>query len=106
MTDQDIQALYLSAEQRWMQGWLAGPTIEGTPLHRGDLAPEVDVLDEDGGTVSLAAVWADQPGLVLLWRHLGCGCGLERGERLKEEHQAYVEAGLNVVIVAPADLSG
>jgi len=104
VADQDIQALYLSAEQRWMQGWLAGPTIEGTPLHRGDRAPDVDVVDERGASVSLASVWESQPALVLLWRHLGCGCGLERGERLKEEHQAYVDSGLEVVIVAPADL--
>ncbi|MGH8871611.1 MAG: redoxin domain-containing protein [Acidimicrobiia bacterium] len=103
MTDRDIQALYLSAEQRWMQGWLAGPTLEGNPLRRGDSAPDVEVLDEEGTRVSLASVWGERPGLVLLWRHLGCGCGLERAERLKEEYQGYVDSGLNVVIVAPGD---
>ncbi len=103
MTDRDIQALYLSAEQRWMQGWLAGPTIEGNPLHRGDLAPAVDLLDEKGELVSLSSMWDGQPSLVLLWRHLGCGCGVERSERLIEEYQEYVDAGLNVVIVAPGE---
>jgi peroxiredoxin len=104
VTDRDIQALYLSAEQRWMQGWLAGPTLEGQPLRRGDQAPDVEVLDELGVSVSLASVWDGRPGLVLLWRHLGCGCGLERGDRLKEEYQGYLDSGLNVVVVAPADL--
>jgi peroxiredoxin len=104
MTDRDIQALYLSAEQRWMQGWLQGPTLEGNPLRRGDKAPDVELFDEDGGPVSLASVWRDRPGLVLLWRHLGCGCGLERAHRLEKEHADYDEAGLEVVIVAPGDL--
>jgi peroxiredoxin len=104
MTDGDLQALYLSAEQRWMQGWLAGPTLEGTPLRRGDKAPGVDVVDADGNEISLATVWAEQPALVLLWRHLGCGCGTERAERLREEYRDYSEAGLNVVIVAPAEV--
>lgn len=103
MTDRDIDALYLSAEQRWIQGWLAGPTIEGSPLRRSEPAPDVEVLDEDGTTMPLAAVWAERPGLVLLWRHLGCGCGLERAERLKEEYRLYLDAGLAVAIVAPGD---
>ena len=102
--DPDLEALYLSAEQRWMQGWMAGPTLEGSPLHRGDRAPEVEVMDSDGHPISLATVWAQQPALVLLWRHLGCGCGMERAQRLKEEHDAYVGSGLNVVIVAPAEV--
>ncbi len=100
MTDRDIQALYLSAEQRWMQGWLAGPTIEGTPLRRGDRAPDVEVFATDGSTVRLSSLWTDAPALVLLWRHLGCGCGLERAQRLIEEYQGYAYSGLNVVIVA------
>jgi peroxiredoxin len=104
MTDDDLQALYMSAEQRWMQGWLAGPTLEGSPLRRGNKAPDVPVTDAEGNTVPLATVWAERPALVLLWRHLGCGCGMERAERLKEEHPGYAGAGLNVVIVAPAEV--
>ena len=86
-----------------MRGWLEGPTLEPNPMRRGDVAPNVDVLDEDGVPMSLASVWKDGPALVLLWRHLGCGCGLERAERLKGEHEAYAAAGLNVAIVAPGD---
>jgi peroxiredoxin len=103
MTDKDIQALYVSAEQRWLQGWLDGPILEGNPLRRGAVAPDVDVLDADGGSVPLSSLWGDGPGLVLLWRHLGCGCGLERAERLKGEYQGYLDAGLTPAIVAPGD---
>lgn len=103
MSDNDIQALYLSAESRWMSGWLEGPTVEGKPLRRGDFAPDVELQDLDGLPTRLSTVWADGPGLVLLWRHLGCGCGVERAERLNEEHRSYVDSGLEVVIVAPGD---
>jgi peroxiredoxin len=103
MDDRDLQALYLSAEQRWMRGWVDGPTLEANPLRRGSEAPDVEVLDEGGEPIGLATLWRDSPGLVLLWRHLGCGCGLERAERLKDEHSSYLEAGLNVAIVAPGE---
>jgi peroxiredoxin len=103
MTERDIQALYLSAEQRWMQHWLTGPTIEGSPLRRGDPGPDVVVLDLDGSEVSLGSTWDGAPALVLLWRHLGCGCGQERARRLKEEIDEYQRAGINVVIVAPGE---
>ena len=68
MTDGDIQALYLSAEQRWMQGWVAGPTLEGNPLRRGDKAPDVEVVDAEGNAIWLASAWAQQPALVLIPR--------------------------------------
>ncbi len=87
-----------------MQGWVAGPTLEGNPLRRGDKAPDVEVVDADGNAIWLASAWAQQPALVLLWRHLGCGCGMERAERLREEHVDYAESGLNVVIVAPGEV--
>lgn len=93
----------MSAEQRWRDRWVEGPTIAGTPLRRGDRAPSVDVIAEDGDTVDLSTTWADGPALVMLWRHLGCGCGLDRNGRLQEELPGYREAGLNVVVCAPAD---
>jgi peroxiredoxin len=103
MNDRDFQALYLSAERRWMQGWLDGPSLDARPMRRGDLAPSVEVLDTDGAPVSLDSIWREQPGLVLLWRHLGCGCGLERAERLTTEYREYIDSGLNVAIVAPGE---
>lgn len=103
MTDRDTQALLLSAERRWMDHWLEGPSIEGRPLRRGDAAPDLDLLDTDGAPVALSSSWSDAPALVLLWRHLGCGCGMERAKRLVDEIPSYQEAGLNVVIAAPGD---
>ena len=103
MTDSDLRALYMSAEQRWMDRWVEGPSIEGRPLRRGDRAPDVEVTGEDGKVMSLSDAWADSVALVMLWRHLGCGCGLDRTGRLQEELPAYREAGLNVVICAPAE---
>jgi len=102
MTD-DIRALYMSAEQRWRDRWVEGPTIEGSPLRRGDHAPGVEVVTEEGETIDLSRAWADGPALVMLWRHLGCGCGLDRNGRLQAELPDYREAGLNVVVCAPAD---
>jgi peroxiredoxin len=103
MTDRDMLALTLSAENRWMQGWLAGPTIEGRPLRRGDMAPSVEVLDVGGAPIALETWWQERPALVLLWRHLGCGCGTERAQRLQDEYQGYLDSGLGAVIVAPGD---
>ena len=104
MTDSDIKALYMSAENRWMDRWLEGPTIEGRPFRRGDRAPNVEINREDGSVMSLSDAWADSVALIMLWRHLGCGCGLDRAGRLQEELPAYREAGLNVVICAPGEV--
>ncbi len=103
MTASDIQALYLSAERRWMDRWVEGPTIEGNPLRRGNSAPDVEVIAEDGSTMAMSRAWSERPALIMLWRHLGCGCGLDRAGRLQEELPAYESAGLNVVICAPGE---
>ena len=103
MSDQDLAALYMSAEQRWMDKWNEGPTLEGQPLRRGQSAPDVDLATEDGDPVQLSSFWAERPALFLLWRHLGCGCGIERAELLEEQRQNYEDAGLEVVVVAPAE---
>lgn len=86
-----------------MDNWLAGPSIEGRPLRRGDSAPDLELLDVEGSPVALASTWSEAPALILLWRHLGCGCGMERARRLQEEIDTYREAGLNVVIAAPGE---
>jgi peroxiredoxin len=103
MTDSDLRALIMSAEHRWMDSWLEGPTLEGSPLQRGARAPEVEVLAEDGVPTPISSFWTDSPALLMLWRHLGCGCGLDRNGRLQDELPAYREIGLNVVIIAPGE---
>jgi hypothetical protein len=64
----------------------------------------MELTDEAGERVKLSESWAEGPALVMLWRHLGCGCGLERINRLEGELDGYLSAGLNVVVVAPGDL--
>ncbi len=104
MNDRDIAALVLSAERRWMDNWVAGPTLEGEPIRRGALAPDMDLTDEMGNGVKLSQAWSDRPALIMLWRHLGCGCGIERINRLEGEYDGYETSGLNAVVVAPGDL--
>lgn len=86
-----------------MDRWVEGPTLEGNPLRRGDRAPDVRVTAEDGSPYSLADAWKRGPALVMLWRHLGCGCGLDRNGRLQHELPMYEEAGLNAIAVAPGE---
>jgi peroxiredoxin len=102
--ERDIAALVLSAEQRWMDAWTAGPTLVGEPVRRGHQAPDLDLTAEDGTTVRLSDSWSESPALVMLWRHLGCGCGIERIARLQDEYASYLDAGLQVVVVAPGEV--
>jgi peroxiredoxin len=103
MTEQNLAELYQSAEKRWLQHWLDGPTLPGNPLRRGDLAPDLELTGEDGQPVALSTHWSRKPALVILWRHLGCGCGLDRAGQLQRDYPGYISAGLEVVVVAPGD---
>ena len=94
----------MAAERRWLDGWIAGPRMDGKPVRRGERAPDVELTAEDGSRVALSSHWDEQPALVMLWRHLGCGCGLERLDRLKGESAQYTEAGLTPVVVAPGEI--
>lgn len=86
-----------------MDHWVAGPSLEGEPIRRGQPAPDLELIDEKGVQVMLSSLWTARPLLAMLWRHLGCGCGLERIERLLEEYESYTDSGLNVVVVAPGE---
>jgi peroxiredoxin len=103
MLDPHLEELYQAAEKRWLQNWLDGPGLPGNPLRRGDLAPDAQLVGEDGSPVALSSYWTQRPALVILWRHLGCGCGLERTTQLQKDYPDYVNAGLEVVVVAPGD---
>jgi peroxiredoxin len=102
--ERDIAALVLSAEQRWMERWTAGPTLAGEPVRRGHMAPDLELTSEEGSGVQLSESWKEAPALVMMWRHLGCGCGIERIARLEDEYQRYLDAGLEVVVVAPGEI--
>ena len=83
---------------------MAGPTHEGEPVRRGQRAPDLELTAEDGSRQMLSTHWAQGPSLVMLWRHLGCGCGIDRIARLKTEVDEYRDAGLDVVVVAPGEI--
>lgn len=104
MSEVDVMALVMSAERRWMDNWVAGPQLEGVPLRRGQAAPDLELTDENGAKVMLSSFWQEKPLLAMLWRHLGCGCGLERMERLEDEYDAYESAGLRAVVIAPGEV--
>jgi len=94
-----------AAEQRWLKNWTAGPSDEKVTnlISAGSDAPDLELLDHTGASRKLSEFWQDGPALVMFWRHFGCGCGLGRAERLKEEYSAYAEAGINLVIIGHGD---
>ncbi len=93
-----------AAEAKWLQWWTAGPTEkEGAGLPVGAEAPDLALEDHSGQERQLSEFWGGQPALLMFWRHFGCGCGAGRGDRLKAEWTAYLEAGLNPVIIAQGE---
>ncbi len=104
--DETLEQQVARAEACWLEKWRAGPTrLRWTevPLQAGDAAPSLDLPDQTGRVVSLSAFWKGQPSVVLFWRQYGCGCGLERASRLKEEYQEYLRRGATVVIVGQGE---
>ena len=98
--------LVRAAEAEFIEAWAAGPqrtTWDTMPPQVGDAAPIATLLDHTGAAVDLASLWADGPALLLFWRHFGCGCGVERAGRLREEHEDYVAAGATVTIVGQGE---
>lgn len=99
-----LEDLVCDAEDRWLKYWVAGPTEPASRvLRKGEKAPDAALLDENGKQRHLSEFWADGPALVIFWRHFGCGCGIERVGRLREELDAYREAGLTVVVVGQGE---
>lgn len=96
--------LTAAAEAEWLEKWTTGPTEDlGAVLPSGTQAPGFTTPDDTGSSAELSDFWADGPALVMFWRHFGCGCGIERAERLVDEYDALVEAGLTPVIIAQGE---
>jgi peroxiredoxin len=99
-----IDDLTRAAETEWLGLWTSGPVeTERAGLATGDVAPDLELLDHTGTPRRLSEFWTQGPALVLFWRHFGCGCGAQRATRLIAEHDEYVEAGLQPVIVAQGE---
>jgi peroxiredoxin len=96
-----------AAEGRWLDAWKQGPTRlrwEVMPVQVGDEAPDLMLASSsEGNQVVLSSLWADGPVLFLFWRHYGCGCGIDRAERLRNEYASYLDAGATVVVIGQAE---
>lgn len=104
MTEAELERAVRAAEAKWLQRWTAGPVDDASTLVSvGDRAPDAELLDDRGASRSLSEFWTDGPALVMFWRHFGCGCGVMRAERLGQEWEVLVAAGINPVIVSPGD---
>lgn len=95
-----------AAENRWREGWKQGPTRlrwDVMPVQIGDHAPDLTLASSKGEQKQLSSLWADGPALMLFWRHYGCGCGIDRAERLRDEYAAYVSAGAMLAVIGQAE---
>ncbi|MCI0784357.1 MAG: AhpC/TSA family protein [Chloroflexi bacterium] len=99
-----LQELTSQAEAEWLKKWTAGPTEGvGTLIAPDTAAPNLSLPDDTGVTVRLSDYWSKGPALLMFWRHFGCTCGVERGERLKAELDSYGEANLTPVVIAQGE---
>ena len=102
LTHPELRDEFEAAEQRWFANWTRGPSRRRwteLPLQAGQLAPDVRLLDTEGREVALSSTWAERPALLLFFRHWGCGCAVDRAERLAAEYPKLAEAGANVVVI-------
>lgn len=73
------------------------------PPQVGDTAPDFELSDLSGTSVHLRDFWRERPALILFWRQFGCGCGLQRAERLQNEYADCIAAGARVVIAGQGE---
>lgn len=102
----NVEEQILAGERKWLERWTEGPkqtAWPGRPVQVGDVAPDLSLPDHTGAPVRLSDLWKKRPALVIFWRQFGCGCGMERAERLRKEHADYVAAGANVVVVGQGE---
>jgi peroxiredoxin len=96
-----------AAGRQWLDRWQSGPTRERwteLPPQRGDLAPDVELIEaRTGAPMRLSQLWADGPALLLFWRHFGCSCGRDRAERLRAELPDYLAAGATVALIGQGE---
>jgi peroxiredoxin len=101
-----IETQVESAERRWREAWKQGPTRlrwDKMPIQVGDQAPDLMLAGSTGDQTQLSSLWAEGPALILFWRHYGCGCGIDRAERLRNEYADYVGAGATVAVIGQAE---
>jgi peroxiredoxin len=102
----DLETLFEAAEQRWLANWQRGPSRRSwtsIPLQVGDATPDFELVDSTGRPRHLSEYWKGQPALLIFWRHFGCGCGVGRAERLRDEYDRLVDAGANVIVIGQGE---
>ncbi|MGI9666391.1 MAG: redoxin domain-containing protein [Acidimicrobiia bacterium] len=90
------------AEDDFFRIWQQGPEVtrwDRLPVQVGDVAPEFTLPDQTGAMVSLDDLVRSGPVILLFWRHFGCGCGVDRAARLRDEVSDYRSTGATPVIV-------
>ena len=93
-----------AAEKEWLETWTAGPGDKRSKLlDIGTDAPDFELLDHTGTSRKLSSFCSDGPALLMFWRHFGCGCGIDRASRLKEEYADYSAAGITPVIISQGE---
>ena len=93
-----------AAEKEWLETWVAGPGDKRSKLlDPGTSAPDLKLFDHTGASRRLSSFWSEGPALLMFWRHFGCGCGLDRASRLKDEYADYQAAGINLVIIGQGE---
>jgi peroxiredoxin len=93
-----------AAEKEWLETWMAGPGDKRSKLlDVGTNAPDLELLDHTGTSCRLSSFWSDGSALLMFWRHFGCGCGLDRASRLKDEYADYQTAGITPVIIGQGE---
>lgn len=95
-----------AAEARWREAWKVGPTRtrwETLPVQVGDPAADLELPTSQGAPIRLSSLWDDGPALLLFWRHFGCGCGIDRADRLRQEYEDYVAAGATVAVIGQSE---
>lgn len=99
-----LDRLVTEAEQEWLERWSAGPT-EPPPnvIVSGQAAPDAELLDDSGTVRKLSDLWSDSTVLLMFWRHFGCGCGVMRSERLRNEWADYLANGIRPVIIGQGE---
>lgn len=105
-TGQDLDSQVRAAEEEWFEHWKRGPrrlAWSSLPPQVGDEAPDFALEDSSGQAIRLRDFWKDAPALLLFWRHYGCGCGMDRAQRLQGEYDGYVAAGASVVVIGQGE---
>ena len=93
-----------AAEKEWLETWMAGPGDKRSKLlDVGTNAPDLELLDHTDASRRLSSFWSAGPALLMFWRHFGCGCGLDRASRLKDEYADYQAAGITPVIIGQGE---